>query len=143
MAEMTTAEYFTFLTEGTRTAMVATTRPDGRPHVAPVWFVLDGDDILFSTAKASVKGRDLRHDERVCLCVDDDRPPYGFVLVEGRTKISEDPAEIRSVSNRTALRYVGPDRAQEYSELNAGDGMIAVRIAPDVIISENNVMGLD
>jgi len=39
---MSEQEIWDFLTEGTRTAHVATTRSDGRPHVKPVWFVLDG-----------------------------------------------------------------------------------------------------
>jgi PPOX class probable F420-dependent enzyme len=141
MAEMTTAQYFAFLIEGTRTAKVATVRPDGRPHVVPVWFVLDGDDILFSTAAGSVKGRNLRRDGRVSLCVDDERPPYAFVRVDGVAKISDDPAEVRRVSDRTALRYMGPERAAEYGELNAGPGMIALRVTPEVIVSEADVTG--
>ena len=46
---MTDEEWRAFVLEGTRTAKVATVRPDGRPHVAPVWFVLDGDDVVFTT----------------------------------------------------------------------------------------------
>ena len=39
-----------FLTTGTRTGKVAFTASDGRALVAPVWFVLDGDDVVFNTA---------------------------------------------------------------------------------------------
>ena len=46
-----------FLTEGTRTAKLATVRADGRPHVAPVWFVLDGDVVVFNTGAATVEGQ--------------------------------------------------------------------------------------
>lgn len=38
---MTDDEWMDFVSTGTRTAKLATTRADGRPHVAPVWFVLD------------------------------------------------------------------------------------------------------
>ncbi len=120
-----------------------TTRSDSRPHVAPVWFVQDGDDIAFVTAARSVKGRNLRADGRVAVCVDDERPPYRFVLVEAEATISEDPAEIRSLSDRIALRYVGPERARDYGEINAGPGMIAVRVTPKVIVSDNNLMEID
>src|SRR5258705_232539 len=44
-----------FLAYGTRTAKLATIRADGRPHVVPVWFVLDGDDIVFTTGTTTVK----------------------------------------------------------------------------------------
>jgi nitroimidazol reductase NimA-like FMN-containing flavoprotein (pyridoxamine 5'-phosphate oxidase superfamily) len=47
--EMTPEARRAFLTTGTRTAILATTRPDGRPHAVPVCFVLDNDDVLFLT----------------------------------------------------------------------------------------------
>ena len=69
--------------DGTRTAKVATAREDGRPHVLPVWFVLDGEDVVFTTSATSVKGAALRRDGYACLCVDDQAPPFSFVMVEG------------------------------------------------------------
>ena len=44
MKPMGPEEWRTFLLEGQRTAKLATVRADGRPHVAPVWFVLDEDE---------------------------------------------------------------------------------------------------
>ena len=62
MREMTSDERRAFLLTGTRTGKLATVRPDGRPHVAPVWFVLDGvtekgDVVVFTTGADTVKGR--------------------------------------------------------------------------------------
>jgi len=48
---MTPSEWHAFLIFGKRTAKVATVRPDGRPHVAPVWFVMDSDNLVFMTGK--------------------------------------------------------------------------------------------
>ena len=56
MPAMSDTEYRDFVTAGTRTAKWATTRRDGRPHVVPVWFVLEGDDLLITTGSKSVKG---------------------------------------------------------------------------------------
>jgi PPOX class probable F420-dependent enzyme len=71
MHVMDEAEYHRFLTEGTRTGKLATTRADGRPHVAPVWFDLDDDGtVALITGADSLKGKALRRDPRVCLCVD-------------------------------------------------------------------------
>ena len=72
---MSDSEYRSFMTAGTRTAKWATSRTDGRPHVVPVWFVLEGDDLLITTGSTSVKGRAVLRDPRVALCVDDERPP--------------------------------------------------------------------
>ena len=68
---------------GTRTAKLATVRADGRPHVAPVWFDLDGDEIVFTTGKDSVKGKNILRDPRVMISVDDENPPFAFVFIEG------------------------------------------------------------
>src|ERR1039457_56112 len=99
MAEMTAREVWDFLMKGTRTAHVATVRADGRPHVKPVWFVLDGEpgdfQVLFNTGSATVKGRTLRAGSRVALSVDDPTPPYSFVVVEGTAELSSDVAEAR------------------------------------------------
>src|SRR3981081_4106379 len=78
--EMSPAERRAFLLHGTRTAKLATVRRDGRPQVAPVWFVLAGADTVFNTWHTSVKGLALRRDPRVALLADDEDPPFSFVL---------------------------------------------------------------
>ena len=65
MPPMSDAEYRDFVTAETRTAKWATTRRDGRPHVVPVWFVLEGDDLLITTGSKSVKGRAVLREPRV------------------------------------------------------------------------------
>ena len=120
-----------FLGHGTRTGKLATVRDDGRPHVAPVWFVPDGDDLLFMTGADTVKGRNLRRDGRAALVVDDERPPYSFVLVEGPVGLSDDLAAMRTWSTRIAARYMGADKAEEYGERNAAPGELLVRLRPD------------
>jgi nitroimidazol reductase NimA-like FMN-containing flavoprotein (pyridoxamine 5'-phosphate oxidase superfamily) len=66
---MTSGEIRRFLLHGTRTAKVATVMADGAPHLAPVWFVLDGERVVFTTGASSVKGRNLRRDPRIALAV--------------------------------------------------------------------------
>lgn len=58
LPRMTETEWREFLAAGTRTGKLATTRLDGRPHVVPVWFVLDGDDLVFNTGLT--RSRDAR-----------------------------------------------------------------------------------
>jgi hypothetical protein len=139
MEPMTREEYRAFMSSGTRTAKLATTRRDGRPHVAPVWFVMDGDDLLFNTGEQSVKGRNIRRDPRLAVCVDDERPPYSFVLVEGDATIISDPAEVLDVATRCAARYMGEELAAEYGKRNSGQGELAVRITPGKIVAEMGI----
>src|SRR5829696_949729 len=73
VASMSEAEWRAFLAGQARTAKLATVRRDGRPHVAPIWFALDGDEIVFTTGEDTIKGKAIQRDGRVCLCVDDER----------------------------------------------------------------------
>ncbi|MET7385936.1 PPOX class F420-dependent oxidoreductase [Streptomyces sp. NPDC005385] len=129
MAEkMTDEQWRAFVSQGTRTGKLSTVRADGSPHVAPIWFVLDGDDLVFNTAKDSVKGRNLVRDGRVALCVDDDRPPFAFVVLEGTAVLSEDVDELRHWAARIGGRYMGEDRAEEFGRRNGVPGELLVRL---------------
>jgi len=136
---MTAAETRLFLSSGTRTGKLAFVRKDGRPLVTPIWFVLDGDDIVFMTHETSGKGRAIRRDGRVALVVDDEAPPYAFVLVEGSVSISEDPGELLHWATVIGGRYMGAERANEYGKRNGVPGELIVRIHPARIVATSRV----
>jgi PPOX class probable F420-dependent enzyme len=139
MQQITADEYRAFLLERPRTAKLATVRADGRPHVAPVWFDLDGDTLVFTTWHTTVKAANLRRDPRVCLCIDDDVPPFAFVIVEGTAAISEDVAELRRWATSIAGRYMGADQADAYGQRNGVAGELLVRVTPTHIIAKARV----
>lgn len=130
-----------FLSVGTRTGKLATTMADGRPHVAPIWFILDGADLVFMTGAGTVKGRSLRRDPRAALAVDLEEPPYGFVMVQGRVEISEDLDEMLPLSIAIARRYVGDAEAEAFGRRNAVEGELLVRLRPDKIVGVSDLMG--
>ena len=66
MYEMADDERRAFLLQGTRTGKLATVRRDGRPHVVPIWFLLDGDDVVLTTGADTVKGRNIRTPASAC-----------------------------------------------------------------------------
>jgi PPOX class probable F420-dependent enzyme len=114
-----------------RTAKLATTRADGRPHVAPVWYDLDGSTMVFNTGADTIKGRNLRRDGRVAICVDDEVPPFTFVTVQGTAELSEDPDELLTWATRIGGRYMGADVAEEYGRRNGVPGELMVRVPLD------------
>jgi PPOX class probable F420-dependent enzyme len=93
-----------FVTEGTRTGKVSTVRPDGSPNIAPMWFLLDGGHLVFTTENDTMTGRNLRRDVRAALCVDDERPPFSFAVLRGRAEISEDPGQLLTCMLLVRLR---------------------------------------
>ncbi|MEU8652268.1 PPOX class F420-dependent oxidoreductase [Streptomyces sp. NPDC048737] len=137
--KMTDEEWRAFVSQGTRTAKLSTVRADGSPHVAPVWFLLDGDEVVFNTGKETVKGRNLARDGRVALCVDDDRPPFDFVVLQGRARISEDLDQVRLWATRIAARYVGEDRAEAFGARNGVPGELLVRVGIEKVLAQRAV----
>ena len=130
MRTMSAGEARSFLAAGTRTAKLATVRPDGRPHVVPVWFCLDGDLLVFSTSSATVKARNLRSNPRVALTVDEQVPPFAYVSVDGVATCLPRPDDLLSWTTRIARRYVGNERADEVGQsmLSIDDLLVQVRI---------------
>ncbi|MBR8640460.1 PPOX class F420-dependent oxidoreductase [Streptomyces tuirus] len=139
MRKMTDDEWRAFVSHGTRTGKLSTVRADGSPHVTPIWFLLDGHNVVFNTDKTGVKGRNLARDGRFALCVDDDQPPYAFVVLQGRAEISDEPEDMRHWAARLGARYMGEDRAEEYAARNGGHGELLVRARIDKVIAFNGV----
>jgi hypothetical protein len=105
-----------------------------------VWFALDDDDsLIFTTGATTAKGRSIQAEPRVALCVDDDRPPFSFVIVEGIAEISEDPAELLAWATVLGRRYMGPERADEYGRRNGVPGELLVRVRPDKVVAHKNI----
>jgi PPOX class probable F420-dependent enzyme len=134
MADMSPAQVREFLSHGTRTGKFATTRANGAPHVVPIWFVLDGDDLIFTTHEESLKGRTLQRERRVAVCVDDQAPPYSYVTVEGVAEVETDLDELRRWATRIGGRYMGEDRAEEFGRRNGVPGELLVRVRPTKVI---------
>jgi PPOX class probable F420-dependent enzyme len=132
---MTDEQRRAFLLAGTRTGILATVRADGRPHAAPVWFTLDGDDVIFTTAATTVKGRNLRRTGCALLVVDESSPPFDFVTVEGRVDISEDHGELLRWATVLGGRYMGADQAEAFGARNAVPGELLVRLRPEKIVA--------
>ena len=96
-------------------------------------------DVVFTTAATSVKGRALRRTGHACLCVDDERPPYAYVSLEGPVDLSDDLGAMLPLATRIGGRYMGADRAEELGRRNAVHGELLVRLRPEHVIAEADV----
>jgi PPOX class probable F420-dependent enzyme len=130
MASMSDQRVQDFLMQGTRTGKVAWVGSDGAPHVAPIWFVLDGDDVVFNTGADTGKGRALAREGRASLVVDDERPPFSFVKIDGTVTLHDDLDEVRRFATIIGGRYMGADRADEFCRRNGVPGELLVRLHP-------------
>lgn len=142
MYHMERDEWLTFVGQGTKTGKLATTRKDGSPHVAPIWFLVDttddGDYLVFTTGADTIKGRTLRRDPRLAMVVDLEEPPFSFVQLTAEATISEDLDEMLDWATRLGARYMGAERAEAFGKRNAvpGELLIRARITKVVALAE-------
>lgn len=136
---MTDAEWPAFLVAEARPAVLATVRRDGRPHAAPIWIDFDDGAVWFNTGADTIKGRNLSHAGLATICVQDDRPPFSFVMVEGTVELIDDIDLVRKWAARIGGRYMGRDRAEEYGARNGVPGELLVKLTPTNIVSAFDV----
>jgi PPOX class probable F420-dependent enzyme len=132
-----------FLLQGTFTGKLGTINKDGTPHVVPIWYTLDGENnIIFNTSDKSVKAKNIRRDNRVRLCVDDQTPLFSFVTIDGIAEIiSNEPSEVYKWAKIIAARYMGYNKSEEYGRRNSAEGELLVKIKPIKVIGEKNIAG--
>jgi PPOX class probable F420-dependent enzyme len=136
---MTKSEWQEFVSSGTRTGKAGVTSADGTPHVTPIWFLLDGDDLVLTTHESSVKGKALRRDPRICVCVDDDTPPFSFVSLWGKASLSEDLDELRRWATELGRRYMGADQAEDFGARNGVPGELLVRVRITKVVATRDL----
>ena len=112
-------------------------RADGRPHVAPIWFDLNDDVLIFTTGENTVKARNMRRDPRVSFCIDEEEPPF-HRRDRRHPELSAGDPDLYWAT-RIGGRYMGSDRADEYGRRNAVEGELLVRVAPQKIVAYKNI----
>ena len=157
MAAMSRVEIKKFLMQGTFTGKLVTTKKDGSSHVVPVWFVFDSnnndgrvsetekegyDDIIFTTSSGSAKARNIQRENRVSICVDDQTPPFSYVVIYGIARIQHcQQTELFRFATKIAQRYVGKEVAELYGKRNSAEGEVLVRIKPIKVTAEKDIAG--
>ena len=113
--------------DGKNFATVATLDADGSPHTSVVWYVRDGDTLLFSTKASRAKARNIARDPRVALSVFELANPYSAVDVRGTAELIAD--EGKALPVQLSQRYLGEDPPTEPAE----DLRYIVRITPEKV----------
>lgn len=110
---------------------VATLRPDGSPHVTPVWVDYDGQHVLFNTAYGRAKIRHIQRDPRVAIQVlPSDDLQSGYVSVSGTAELIDEGADEHI--DKLAKKYLGMDT---YPWRQPGERRVIVRIRPEKVDS--------
>ena len=129
--EMDPAERDAFLDAlPARPAILAVTRKDGRPIGVPVWYARDGEDLIFNTNVATLKGKSIMRDGNISLTVQDPMAPFSYVIAEGEATWEDGADDLLHWATVIGGRYMGEDVAEQYGTRNAVPGELVVRLRP-------------
>ncbi len=113
-------------------ANIATVGAGGHPQLTPVWIDVDGDDLVFNTARGRAKDRNLRRDPHVAISVVDPDDPYNVVVVRGTAEDTEDGAD--EVIDSLAKKYLGVDT---YPNRRPGEVRVTYRVRPNPVVMQS------
>lgn len=101
---------------------LGTVRPDGRPHLVPVWFIWDGTSVLIFSQPENRKVRNLRENPHVVLALDDTKGGEDVITIEGE-------AELLAPESDVSMTY--PAYAEKYSEEMRGMNVTVEALAKE------------
>ena len=115
-------------------AHLVSIRPDGRPHVAPVWYARDGDRVWVMTGSGTAKARNITNNPAVSLSIAAPGRPYWYIVLEGIASLTKDNME--SMVKNICTLYDGPVRGAEFArELLTEEDMVLIDIRIERVIS--------
>jgi PPOX class probable F420-dependent enzyme len=119
-------------------------RQDGRPGQAPVWYVHRDGVFHLNVATGSAKHRALQRDPRVCVTIQDERPPYRAVLFDAVAEMSDESE--RAATTGIERRYFGRIGGNAYRKMSAASfeasGHTEIRLEPRDVRGFDNTRGL-
>lgn len=129
---MTPEERREFL-ESHRLAVLGVARTSGPPHLSPVYYALDGDELLVSVTETRVKTALIRRAGRLTLCVLHEEFPFPYLRIEGRGRI--EPEGAVDVMMRIGEKMQGrpvPESARPAIEERArNERRVVLRVTPE------------
>ncbi len=108
-----------------RSIWISTTRPDGRPHAVPVWFVWDGVSIYFITRRDMQKARNLAHQPWIVVHAGDGDD---VIILEGYVEIVTDQEELQRVNTAYGDKYVAPRTGARDTIFQEGTDLYRVNV---------------
>ena len=129
---MTPEQRKAFLREH-RLAIVGAVRADGRPQLSPVYYTMEGDDLVISTTATRAKAKVVRRDDRVSVCVIGEQPPFAYLTVYGRGRIEEDGAVdvMMAVGGRMTGRTLPESARPAMEERAKNERRVVLRVTPE------------
>ena len=92
---------------GGHTIIVTSLGPDGWPHVAPMWYVMENGKVVFRSFTKSQKIVNLARDDRITVLLEEGElyPELRGVMIRGRARLIADPDYVLAVYGQMTGKY--------------------------------------
>ena len=94
-------------------SIISTLRPDGTPHMTPVWHLVDDDQVVVAVETTSVKARNVRRNPHVALCIALNESPQRWLLVNGTAALTQE--DIPEIVRALSRHYLGATEGATYA----------------------------
>jgi general stress protein 26 len=111
---------------------VTTIAPDGYPHTVPVWFLLDGEELILFSSRDTRKVKNVLSNPRGALAIGGDPVGSPCYLVVGDFTVEDDPDHV--VTARITRHYEPPERAEEWLQAWEGEDFVVLRLKPRQVV---------
>lgn len=110
----------------------STIRPDGYPHTVPVWFLLEGDELLVFALSETRKVKNALANPKGCLSIGGDPPSSPGYLIDGDLTVEDDPDHV--VAARITRHYESPEEAEADLEAWRDETFSVLRLKPKRVV---------
>jgi PPOX class probable F420-dependent enzyme len=120
-----------------RLCVVGYNLAEGPPAMTPVYYVLDGDEIVISTTSSRAKAKAAGRGREMSVCVLAEESPFDYVTVFGKARIEEQGAveTMMAIGSKMTGRTIGEESRPGLEQRAAAEGRVVLRITPTRAIS--------
>ncbi len=125
--DMTPAEREDFLAD-LHVGILAIARDGKGPLALPIWYRYGDGEVVISMSGTSAKAVLLRRHGRATLTVQNETPPYQYVMVEGPVTVAHEDFDVLAM----ATRYLGHEIGAWYARNNPPtEDSVVARLRPE------------
>jgi PPOX class probable F420-dependent enzyme len=112
-------------------ARIGTINPDGYPHAVPLWYEVDGDEVIFIAERKTKKVKNLLVNPKAVVTMGGD-PPTAAYMITGDCTIEDDTDH--AWTKRITYRYEDKEQAEKDLEAWKDFDMVVIRMKPKSVV---------